>query len=109
MRRAYLCLLILPFFTLSSEYRKSLFFQIHEIVFHGKGGYDWGTVYNMPVWLRKFTHSEISQFYQKEKEEIQKSYGKEEITAQTDVNKIRQLAKVDVPSFVSKVKSKSKK
>jgi hypothetical protein len=63
----------------------------------------------MPIWLRKFTHNEIHLFYQKEKEEIQKSYGKEEITAQTDPNKIRQMAKAEVPNFVSKVKPKAKK
>lgn len=38
--------------------------MIHEIVFHGKGGYDWGTVYNMPIWLRKFTFQSIQEYYQ---------------------------------------------
>ena len=46
----------------SSEYRKNLFTQIHNIVFHGNGGYDWHTVYNMPIWLRKFTFNEINQY-----------------------------------------------
>jgi len=58
----------LAFFGLTSEIapeiRKNLFKQIHEIVFHGKGGYDWDTVYNMPIWLRKFTFHEIQQYYQ---------------------------------------------
>lgn len=35
-------------------------------MFHGKGGYDWETVYNMPLWLRKYTFHEIRQFYEKE-------------------------------------------
>ena len=46
----------LTFFGLTSknipEFRISVFKQIHEIVFHGQGGYDWETVYNMPIWLR---------------------------------------------------------
>lgn len=109
MRRAYLFLLILPFFTLNSEYRKNLFFQIHEIVFHGKGGYSWETVYNMPIWLRKFTHSAINEFYIKEKEEYDKAAGKEQLTAQTSLDKIKSMAKVAVPDFVSKVKAKPKK
>jgi len=46
----------------SSDYRKNLFTQIHNIVFHGNGGYDWHTVYNMPIWLRKFTFNEINQY-----------------------------------------------
>lgn len=52
----------------AAEYRSGLFRQIHEIVFHGKGGYDWGTVYNMPIWLRKLTFNYIQKFYDDEKE-----------------------------------------
>lgn len=42
-----------------------MFNQIHEIVFHGRGGYDWHTVYNMPIWLRKYTFEQIRSFYEK--------------------------------------------
>lgn len=45
----------------------NLFSQIHQILFHGKGGYDYITIYNMPIWLRKFTHSEIRSWYDEEK------------------------------------------
>jgi hypothetical protein len=62
----------LTFFGLTSDIapqvRASLFSQIHEIVFHGKGGYDWHTIYNMPIWLRRFTFNKIQGFYQDEKE-----------------------------------------
>ena len=58
----------LTFFGLTSEtapqIRLSIFKQIHEIVFHGKGGYDYNTIYNMPIWLRKFTFKEINYFYE---------------------------------------------
>ena len=40
-----------------------MFTQIHEIVFHGKGGYDWYTVYNMPIAVRLFTFSKIKKYY----------------------------------------------
>jgi len=57
----------LAFFGLTSEvakqYRVILFTQIHEIVFHGQGGYDWGTVYDMPIWLRKFTFHQMKKYY----------------------------------------------
>ena len=53
------------------EIRKKIFTQIHEIVFHGKGGYDWATVYNMPIWLRKFTFSIIDEFYKKEDKQVE--------------------------------------
>lgn len=36
-------------------------------MFHGKGGYDYQSVYNMPIWLRKYTFSEIEKFYKEEK------------------------------------------
>jgi len=41
-------------------------------VFHGKGGYDWDTIYNMPIWLRRFTFEKIKEFYDKEREEAEK-------------------------------------
>ena len=70
----------LSFFGLTSEIaaqvRANLFTQIHEIVFHGKGGYDWETVYNMPRWLRQFTFNKINEHYKKEAEEYEKSSSK---------------------------------
>lgn len=65
-------LLGLAFFGLTSDNapqaRASLFNQIHQIVFYGNGGYDWNTVYNMPLWLRRWTFNEIKKFYEEEKE-----------------------------------------
>ena len=54
-------------FDIAAEERAAVFKQIHQIVFHGKGGYDWHTVYNMPIWLRRFTFNEIQKFYADEK------------------------------------------
>jgi hypothetical protein len=47
--------------------------MIHQIVFHGKGGYDYDTVYHMPVWLRKFTYHELKKFYDAEAEATSKA------------------------------------
>ncbi len=73
----------LDFFGLTLEnsqtYRKNLFTQIHNIVFHGNGGYDWFTIYNMPIWLRKFTFHEINEYNKsqnKKAEESRKGKGK---------------------------------
>tara|TARA_B110000977_G_scaffold24100_1_gene29216 strand:+ start:845 stop:1129 length:285 start_codon:yes stop_codon:yes gene_type:complete len=52
------------------QIRLSIFKQIHEIIFHGKGGYDYATIYNMPLWLRKFTFKEISDYYEAEQASI---------------------------------------
>ena len=49
----------------------NLFSSIHQIVFHGKGGYDFETVYNLPMWLRKFIYSEIKNYYDDEKQQYE--------------------------------------
>ena len=68
--RVSLYQLLCSSFTLTSnnarEYRKNLFTQIHQIVFYGKGGYDFDTVYNLPLWLRNYTYSEIQKHYEEE-------------------------------------------
>jgi len=70
----------LSFFGLTSEtaplYRVNLFTLIHEIVFHGKGGYDWETIYNMPRWLRQFTYNKINDYYKREAEEYENAKSK---------------------------------
>jgi hypothetical protein len=70
-------------FDIAAQVRAALFKQIHEIVFHGKGGYDWNTIYNMPVWLRKFTFTQIQNYYKEEQESI-KNQGKK--GSQTVIN-----------------------
>jgi hypothetical protein len=65
-------LFLLTFFGLTPEYRPILFKQIHEIVFHGNGGYDWDTVYNMPLWLRRTTFNLIKEHYDKQNEDAEK-------------------------------------
>jgi hypothetical protein len=66
----------LTFFGLTQTYRIALFAQIHEIVFHGNGGYDWHTVYNMPIWLRNFTFNKMKEHYDKEAAEVKKAQSK---------------------------------
>jgi hypothetical protein len=65
----------------AAEFRLNLFSQIHQIVFHGNGGYDWHTIYNMPVWLRLFTFNQIKEHYDKEREEYDKSINNSENVA----------------------------
>jgi hypothetical protein len=91
----------LTFFGLTSEYRVSLFSQIHEIVFYGRGGYDYDTVYNMPIWLRIFTFKKINEHYQKEKEEYDKAKDKSS-NKQTIIG---EDGKVNIPSHMEKSKT----
>ena len=83
------------------QVRSSLFTQIHEIVFHGQGGYDWKTVYNMPIWLRKFTFHKIKEFY----EEKNKSQN-EDLASQSQ--KIKE-GKVNLPPHFKGKLDNSKK
>lgn len=93
----------LAFFGLTSdtvaETRASIFQQIHQIVFHGKGGYDWETVYNMPIWLRQFTFGEIQKYYDKEKQAYENKGDGTKTVIDSD-------GKIKSPEFLSSSKGK---
>ncbi len=42
-------------------------------MFHGQGGYDYATVYNMPIWLRKFTFHKLKDWYEKQNDKNKES------------------------------------
>jgi hypothetical protein len=85
VRRTLACRLDLAFFGLTPDYRLELFNQIHQIVFHGKGGYGFQEVYDMPIWLRRFTFNKIKEFYDEKNESEQKQVKK----ANTAANKLK--------------------
>ena len=70
----------------ASQTRAAIFTQIHEIVFHGKGGYDWNTIYNMPIWLRKFTFNKINSYYKEENDKVNNSTSSGDKGKKTMVN-----------------------
>jgi hypothetical protein len=84
------------------EARAALFKQIHEICFHGQGGYQWETVYSMPIWLRKFTFLKIQQFHTDQKEEYDSQTNKGEKTL------IDSSGKVNAPDFLEASKTYKK-
>ena len=70
-------------------------------MFHGKGGYNWETVYNMPIWLRKFTFHKLNEYYEKENQAMEQ--------ARKDPNKqtiIDPSGKVTPPNFKQKTSYK---
>lgn len=93
----------LTFFGLTSEaipiYRKNLFNQIHEICFYGQGGYDYYTVYNMPIWLRKFTYHKLEEHYSN------KSKKDDDLISTTE--KYKKMGKID-PSQMKQFQFKGK-
>jgi hypothetical protein len=64
-----------------------MFGMIHDIVYHGNGGFDWYTVYNMPIWLRKFTYKKIVDFLNKKNEAASSSSSSQGSTRQIDFAK----------------------
>lgn len=60
--------------------------MIHDIVYHGGGGYDWHTIYNMPIWLRKLTYNKILEFLQA-KNSTQNAQSGDSTTRQIDFAK----------------------
>lgn len=59
-----------------------MFDQIHQIIFHGKGGYAFPDIYSMPIWLRQYTFHQIKTWYEEQNKD-----------------------KDDIDTFTSKVKS----
>lgn len=85
----------LPFFGLTPEYRASLFSSLHDIVFHGKGGYSFGEIYEFPIWLRRYVHRSIVEFYENENKQAQKSQGQQSPL---------QDGKIKAPDYTSKAR-----
>jgi hypothetical protein len=83
----------LPFFGLTPEYRAALFAQLHDIVFHGKGGYTFDTVYQFPIWLRRFIHRSMIEFYENENKQNEKASGRQSLL---------QNGKIKAPDYSTK-------
>lgn len=60
--------------------------EIHEIVFHGNGGYTYWDVYEMPIAIRKFTYKKIEKFYKDKNDVIDEKNNV--ITNTTDISKL---------------------
>jgi hypothetical protein len=59
----------------------------------------------MPIWLRKYTHNKINEFYRQEKDEFEKYMNKNKITENTKISDLpKNLPKANVPSYVSTYK-----
>ena len=52
---------------------------MHDLVYHGGGGFLHSEVYNMPVWLRKFHSSKINEFLKDKNKRIEEAQGNSNI------------------------------
>lgn len=55
-------------------------------MYHGNGGYDWNTVYDMPLWLRKFTWNQIKKYH--DDQAAAQDISNNILTANTDLKKL---------------------
>ena len=67
------------FFGLTPQYRNILFSQIHDLVYHGGGGFIHSEIYNMPVWLRRFHITKINEHVEKQNKEQRQAQGNEQV------------------------------
>ncbi len=71
------------------------------MIFHSKGGYDFYTIYNMPIWLRKFTFSEIDNYYKKENAALKEAQS----NTKGAKNMVNADGKVNTPAFAQESKA----
>jgi len=74
-------------------------------VFHGNGGYDWETVYNMPLWLRRITFTLMKEHYDKEAEENEKYNNMLKNQGKKDISRPN-IANTPKPNYTAKVPKK---
>ena len=72
-------------------------------MFYGQGGYDYETIYNMPLWLRKFTYNKIYEYHQ--------SKNSQQDTVEQSIKTLKSAGatnspKINVPSYVTKASKK---
>ena len=66
-----------PFFGLTPAFRNVVHRQIHDLVYHGGGGFKHSEVYNMPIWMRHFHLKAIKEHLEEQhekKEKMKKAY-----------------------------------
>jgi len=76
----------------ASEFRKNILTEVHETVFHGGGGYTWSEVYNMPIYLRRFTLFKLKEHFDKVNEASKPKDNKKQ-------NLVDSSGKINTPQF----------
>ncbi len=54
------------FFGLTPDYKFQVYQEIHDLVYHGKGGFIYSEVYNMPIHLRRFHIRKINEVHEQQ-------------------------------------------
>ena len=70
-------------------------------MFHGGGGYDWETVYNMPLWLRRTTFNLLKEHFDKQNEEAEKQQN----MLKNKSNSFKDIARPNIAPTYTAIKS----
>lgn len=78
--------------------------EVHDLVYHGRGGFPYDTVYNMPIPYRKYHIQKINEYLEK------KAEAEEKAIKQSSVSSKKPLSKPNIPQadFTSKAKAPKK-
>jgi hypothetical protein len=61
------------FFGLRPKDRVQLHENIFNLIWHGEGRWDWDTIYNMPVFLRRFYTKKVNSLLEERLEQLQQA------------------------------------
>jgi len=102
--RALVYQLELTFFGLIPAYKPIFMAEVHDLVYHGGGGFIYSEVYNMPIQTRKFHIRKINDHIEKQNEEYEKTRKGSQITNS------KQLARPNISQadFTTSVKAPKK-
>ena len=78
--------------------------EVHDLVYHGRGGFPYDTVYNMPIPYRKYHIRKIQDYLDK------KAEAEKESMKTSSSSSSKPLARPNVPQadFTSKIKAPKK-
>lgn len=68
------------FFGLGPEYKLGIHREIFSLCYHGQGGFTWGEVYELPIYLRRFYIQQINKVIE-EKNKANESASKSNATS----------------------------
>jgi hypothetical protein len=77
--------------------------EVHDLIYHGRGGFPYDTVYNMPIVYRRYHIQKIQEYLDKKAEA-------EEKAQQNSTTSKPSVSKPNIPQadFTSKVKAPKK-
>jgi hypothetical protein len=79
--------------------------EVHDLVYHGHGGFPYDQVYNMPIKYRKFHIQKINEYLEKKAENEQKSI---EESKKPTSNKNIHRPNISQADYTSKIKAPKK-